>query len=159
MLILGLLGTYVLWCFGGICHHLLTFLQIGCGYTVVRDNSFIKAKFRKYFAWPSFCLFEWCGIKKSLFCCITCGKCGGKLVNSIFKTKIESFQVNWNWQPKPFCTKKAKDKSSASSQGRCLESFSRKILLFTFISFIIFFLSSNRITPFYLIRTNEILAL
>ena len=46
--------------------------------------------------------------QKSLFCWSTCGKCGGKLENSIFSTKIESFQVNWNWQPKQFCTKKAK---------------------------------------------------
>ena len=34
MLILGLLGTYVLWCCGGICHQVLTFVQIGCGHTV-----------------------------------------------------------------------------------------------------------------------------
>ena len=28
---------YVLWCCGGICHQLLTFFQIGCGHTVIKE--------------------------------------------------------------------------------------------------------------------------
>ena len=34
MLILGLLGKYVLWCCGGICHQPDTFIKIGSGHTV-----------------------------------------------------------------------------------------------------------------------------
>ena len=34
MQILGLLGMYLLWCCGSICHQLLTFIQIGSGHTV-----------------------------------------------------------------------------------------------------------------------------
>ena len=30
---------YVLWCCGGICHEVLTFIQIGCGHTVYRNGS------------------------------------------------------------------------------------------------------------------------
>ena len=93
---------------------------------------YFKVKLRMCFAQPSFCIFEWCGIKEPLLLYYL-WEMRRKIENSIFSTKIESFQVNWNWQPKPFCTKKAQDKSSASSQGRCLESFSRKVSLFTFI--------------------------
>ena len=31
---------YVLWCCGGICHQVLTFIQIGCGHTVAYDISY-----------------------------------------------------------------------------------------------------------------------
>ena len=33
---------YVLWCCGGICHEVLTFIQIGCGHTVFENQTRIR---------------------------------------------------------------------------------------------------------------------
>ena len=36
---------HVLWCCGGICHELLTFIQIGCGHTVEHLILYLKIQF------------------------------------------------------------------------------------------------------------------
>ena len=46
---------YVLWCCGGICHELLTFIQIGCGHTVICFISRILISTRGKYSRPNFC--------------------------------------------------------------------------------------------------------
>ena len=37
---------YVLWCYGGICHQVLTFFKIGCGHTVLKATIWAARKFQ-----------------------------------------------------------------------------------------------------------------
>ena len=51
---------YVLWCYGCICHEVLTFIQVGCGHTV--SPSILKTHGPKKQPWP--------GIKPDFDMCV-----------------------------------------------------------------------------------------
>ena len=96
---------------------------------------YLKAIFRIILPSHFFCLFEWCGTEEPLLL-VYLWEMWRKTRKFDFQHKNWKFPGQLKLATQTVLHQKGKDKSSASSQGRYLESFSRKILFFTPVNFI-----------------------
>ena len=75
---------YVLWCCGGICHEVLTFIQIGCGHTVINSQLILFWNQREKLDGQRFGKTPWCLLCYPWFFII---------ITAIIKTRLDTIRM------------------------------------------------------------------